>query len=133
MAEEDLQRLSMQYEQLQRELQGAERRLAALAQGLEETQRAAATLRGMAEMAGAGESLLPIGAGVFVRARLDPAAPVVLPVGGDYATEGAADEARTALEARAQAIQQAYQDAEAGARRVAEALERIAQQSAGMV
>lgn len=133
MAKEDLQRLSAQYEQLQRELQGAERRLSVLAQGLEEAQRAVATLRGIAEMEGAGEALLPIGAGVFVRAVVDPAAPVVRPLGGDYAAEGSADVAREALEERAAQYQRAYQEAEAGARRVAEALERIAQQSAGMV
>lgn len=131
MAEPDLQRLSMQYEQLQRELQAAERRIAALAQGLEETQRAAATLRGIAEMEAPGEALLPVGAGVFVRATVDPAAPVVRPLGGDYATEGDVDAARQALEERAEAFQRAYQDAEAGAQRLAEALERIAQ-SAGV-
>jgi prefoldin alpha subunit len=100
-----------QLELVQRELQRTERHLEALEQALVEAQQALGTVRHLAESQGTQEVLLPIGGGVHVRARVDPAAPVLMPIGAGYSTEGESAKVAQALEERVQSIARSYEQA----------------------
>ena len=119
MAEEpeDPRRLYAQFEFVQRELGRVENRLEAIQDALVEANQAASTLRGLSESAGR-EALVPIGAGVHVRATLATDA-VVRPIGAGYATDGSIEDAQAQLQARAEALQRSFHDASAEAERLA--------------
>ncbi|MEK6976741.1 MAG: prefoldin subunit alpha [Candidatus Thermoplasmatota archaeon] len=124
-APEDPRQLAAQFEFLQRQLQGVDRRLAQLEQALVEAQQAASTVQGLAEAAGAQDTLLPIGSGVHVHAKVDPSAPVLLPIGAGYFTEGPAKDIVAALGARVEAITKSFQETSADAERLAQAASAI--------
>ena len=133
---DDPRRLAAQFELVQRELARAERRLAALQDALIEAQQAIATLDAVAATPGSIEALVPIGAGVHVRAAVDPHALVLRPLGAGYATESSAAEAQRSLAARSEAVQRSFQEASEEADRLAntaaalnERLSALAQQS----
>ncbi len=116
---EDPRLLAAQFELVQRELSRVERRLGALQDALAETRQAASTLRSLAEATGLQETLVPVGAGIHVRATLDPAIAVVRPIGAGYATDATVADALAELESRAEAVQRSFQEASADADRLA--------------
>lgn len=122
---EDPRQLAVQYDILQRQLQATDRRLAAIEQALVEAQQAATTVSSLAEAKGLQESLLPVGSGVHVRAVVDPSAPILLPVGAGYFTQGPAAEVTAALKARVEGLTRSFQDASADAERLAQAAAAI--------
>jgi prefoldin alpha subunit len=124
-APDDPRQLAAQFEFLQRQLQGVDRRLAQLEQALVEAQQAASAVQALAESQGAQEALLPLGSGVHVHAKVDPTAPVLLPIGAGYFTEGPAKEIVAALGARVEAITKSFQETSADAERLAQAAATI--------
>jgi prefoldin alpha subunit len=103
-----------QLEMIQRELQRAERRLGGLEQAMVETQQALGTVRHLAESpaGAAGQAVLvPIGGGLHVRATVDAAQDVLLPIGAGYSTPGKPAEVAKALEERVAALSKAYDEA----------------------
>jgi prefoldin alpha subunit len=119
-APEDPRRLLAQLEIVQRELERAERRMAALEGALMESQQAASTVRGMSERARPADALVPIGGGVHVRARVDGTAKLLLPIGAGYLTDATAAEALPALEARVKSITEQYRATAAEAEQLAQ-------------
>ena len=118
------------YEETRRRLAIVEERVAALGGALGEMQRAAATLDGL----GSGEAYVPIGAGVYVRAQVDTAAPVLHPLGADYATASDAAVVREGLASRAEETARRLQEAQAEGARLEAALHVIEDKlQAGMV
>lgn len=124
-APEDPRQLAAQFEFLQRQLQGVDRRLAQLEQALVEAQQAASTVQALAESQGAQETLLPIGSGVHLHAKVDPAAPILLPIGAGYFTEGPAKDIVAALGERVESITKSFQETSADAERLAQAAAAI--------
>lgn len=122
---EDPRQLAVQFDILQRQLQAADRRLAQLEQALVEAQQAAGTVGALAEAGGTQETLMPLGSGVHVHAKVDPKAPVLLPVGAGYYTEGPAADVAEALKARVEAITRSFQEASADVERMAQAAAAI--------
>lgn len=120
-AAEDPQQMAAQFELVQRELQRMDRRLAALEGALVEAQQAAATVKALAEATGSQETLLPIGSGIHLHARVDPKAPVLMPIGAGYFVEDKPAAVATALEERVAAIAKSFQEANADAERLAQA------------
>lgn len=132
------EQLMAQLEVVQRELQRMDRRMAAIEQQMLETQQAVAAVEALGQAGADQEGLVPLGAGVHVRARFDGTAPVLLPIGAGYSTEAPAAEVAKALAARVQAIQQAFESASEEAEQLAHAAgaiqDRLSQLSpAGMV
>lgn len=101
---EDPRQLMAQFDLVQRQLQRIDRQMSGLEQALMEANQALATVKHLSESTGSQEVLLPIGSGVHVRARLDAANPVILPIGAGYSTEGPAASVAAALEERVEAI-----------------------------
>jgi prefoldin alpha subunit len=124
----DPRQLMAQLEMVQRQMQRVDRRLSALEQAMAETQQALGAVRHLAESSGVQEVLLPIGAGVSVRARVDASARVVTPIGAGYATEGPAAEVAQALEERSRSIVQGFEQASAEAQELAMAHAALTQQ-----
>lgn len=117
---DDPRQLAAQFDLIQRQLQSVDRRLAQLEQALVEAQQAASTVQALAEATATQEALLPLGSGVHVRATVDPQAPVLLPIGAGYYTEGPANGVTGALQERVASITQAFQQASAEAERLAQ-------------
>lgn len=126
-APEDPRQLAVQFDILQRQLQAVDRRLAQLEQALVEAQQAASAVEALATTSGEQVALLPLGSGVHVHARVDAAAPVLLPVGAGYFTEGPASEVGVALKQRVEVITRTFQEASADAERMAQAAAAINQ------
>lgn len=124
---EDPRQLAVQFDILQRQLQAVDRRLTQLEQALVEAQQAASAVAALAEAKGPQESLIPIGSGVHLKATLDPATPVLLPVGAGYFTEGPAADVVSALQERVTAITRSFQQASEDAERMAQAAAAINQ------
>lgn len=124
---EDPRQAMAQREILQRELQRMDRRMAAIEEAMLETQRAIATVRGLAEAQSqpgrpaAQEILVPVGAGVHVAARIEANAAVLLPIGAGYLTEGKPDDVVAALEKRIEGINKSFEAASEQAEQLAHA------------
>jgi prefoldin alpha subunit len=108
----DPQQLAMQYEQGQRQLQALQQHLGSLEQTMVDMRRAEATLSGLAGMRGEQEVLVPIGAGVHLRAKVAPDSLVIEPIGADYATDATAEVAAKKIQDRLKEVESAYQSAE---------------------
>ena len=91
-----------EFEAVRERLRQVDMQLAGLEQELAEVQRAQRTLEGLGDHA----ALLPIGAGLHVRATLQGAAPVLVPIGAGYAADRDVETARTGLATRAEQLQQ---------------------------
>lgn len=115
------EQLLAQMDLLQREMARMDRRLAALERALVDAQQAAATVQALADEKGEVEAMVPLGGGVLVRARIDAGAPVLLPIGADYATESAPAQVADALRARVEALTRQFSEASAEAERIAQA------------
>ncbi len=122
---DDPRQLAAQFDLVQRQLQAVDRRLAQLEQALMEAQQAASAVEALAASTGVQQSLVPLGSGVHLRAAVDPAAPVLLPIGAGYYTEGPAAGVTGALQERIAAITQSFQQANAEAERLAQAASAI--------
>jgi prefoldin alpha subunit len=118
---EDPRQVAAQFELVQRELQRMDRRLGALEQALAEAQQALSTVQALAAASGEQSTLVPLGGGVHVHARLDPKAPVLVPVGAGYFTEGPATEVVAALEERVASITKSFREASEDAERLGQA------------
>lgn len=117
---EDPRQLAAQMDLVQRELQRVDRRLAALEEALVEAQQAAGAVRHLADHVTEQEVLWPLGAGVHLRAKVDGAAPVLMPLGAGYFTEDAAASVAEALQQRAQSLTAQFQQASEDAQRLAQ-------------
>ncbi len=106
----------MELEQIQRELQLLEGRLASFESALREAGAAHATLEGLVGLE--GEVLLPIGAGFRVRATVTPG-PVLEDVGADTVLERDPAEAAQRLGKRIEEIQAAMTQTNARAQELA--------------
>jgi prefoldin alpha subunit len=120
-----------QFDLVQRSLARVDRQLQALEQALMEAQQALATVRHLSEQKGAQPMLLPIGAGVHVRATLDASQPVLLPVGAGYSTEGAPADVAVALEQRLASIREQFAAASQEAERLTQTAAAINEQLGG--
>ncbi len=127
---EDPRQLMAQRDIVQRELQRMERRMAAIEEAMMEAQRAIATVRGLAETAGE-ELLVPVGAGVHIKARTNRGAAVLLPLGAGYLTEGKPDEVVAALEERVKGINASFDQASEQAEQLANAAAAIDEKLGG--
>ena len=126
--EADPRQLMAQLEMVQRQMQRLDRQLAGLEQAMAETQQALGTVRHLAESSGVQEVLLPLGAGVSIRARVDASAPILTPIGAGYATEGPAAQVAQALEERSKSIIQRFEEATAQAQELAVAHAHLTEQ-----
>ncbi|HEX2066331.1 MAG TPA: prefoldin subunit alpha [Candidatus Thermoplasmatota archaeon] len=124
----DPRQLMAQMDLIQRELQRAERRLAALEQAMVEAQQALGTVRHLAESGGVQQALLPIGGGLHVRAIVDATQDVLLPIGAGYSTPGKPVEVAKALEERVASLGRAYEEAAGRADELANAAAALNEQ-----
>lgn len=122
MGPDDSQQVIAQYEATQAQLQQVDARLVRLEEMLLEQRRAAETLEALG---GEQEALVPIGAGLHVRARVVGDAPVVTPVGAGYAVDHDLPDARAALQRRLAETQGALETAGQQADRLAQTLQSL--------
>lgn len=127
---DDPRQLMAQREILQRELSRMERRMAAIEEAMVEAQRAIATVRGLAD-ASATDLLVPVGAGVHIKAQAIPGAAVLLPIGAGLLTEGKPDDVVAALEQRVKGINQSFDEASEEAEQLANAAAAIDERLSG--
>lgn len=120
--DDDGQQLIAQYEATQAQLQQVDARLGRLEEMLMEQRRAAETLEALG---GEQEALVPIGAGLHVRARVVGDAPIVTPLGAGYATDLDLDGAQVALQKRVAETQGALETAGQQADRLAQTLQSL--------
>lgn len=123
--DEDPRQLAAQFELLQRELQRVDRRLSAIEEAMVEAQQAASTMQALADDRKTLETLVPIGAGVHVPAKVDAGAAVLMPLGAGYYTESKPAEVAAALAERAKALGEQFQRASADAEQLAQAAASI--------
>lgn len=123
--DEDPRQLAAQFDLIQRELQRVDRRLSAIEEALVEAQQAAATVQAMADDGKPMETLVPIGSGVHVPAKIDAGAPVLMPLGAGYYTESKADAVAAALAERVKALGEQFSRASADAEQLAQAAAAI--------
>ena len=117
---EDPRQLAMQYEMVQRELARLDQHLATLQDALVETSQAVSTMEALAA-GGEVEALVPVGAGVHVKATLRAGDGAILPVGAGYSTESKPDDVLAALRERSAQIQARFQETSARAQQMADA------------
>lgn len=129
----DVEQLSAQYEQIQRQLQALERHLAELEQSVKETRSALETLKGLQD-GDAADTLVSIGGGVRLPARVDPAEPVMVALGNGYHAQRSIADARQDLQARLERTEAAHSSASQDAEKLAGQAQQIVQtlQSAQM-
>lgn len=96
-----------------------EQRRSVIGSALRETHAAIEAVR-----AAEGEALMPVGAGVFVRARIEPQSTVVVAVGSGVAVEKGRDAALLFLEARSKELAAAAGQAAGQAGQVRRQLDR---------
>lgn len=108
-------------QQLQRQLQLYDRHLASLEQNLSDLQNAVATMDGMS----GSDALVPIGAGVRIKATIDPDAKVLLDLGAGYTTEVPRAEALTELRDRLQAAESAFRTTSTEAQNLAQRMQEL--------
>lgn len=116
----DPRQLAAQFDLVQRELQRVDRRLAALEQAMVEAQQAASAVKALSEGSGPLDTLVQLGAGVHVPARIDAGGKVLMPLGAGYYTEDAPAAVADALAARVDAIGRQFQEASEDAERLAQ-------------
>lgn len=122
----DVEHLSMQYEQIQQHLQSLERHLAQLEQSVQETRSALETLKGL-EGEDATETLVPIGGGVRLPARVDPSQEVMVGLGSGYHAKRSIADARQDLQARLERTEAARRSASQDAERLTGQAQQIVQ------
>lgn len=122
MSDDDAQQVIARYEAAQAQLQQIDQRLQRLEEVLMEQRRASDTLDALG---GDQEALVPIGAGLHVRARVVGDAPVVSPVGAGYATDHSAADARADLQKRMEETQAAMETASQQADQLARSLQSL--------
>ncbi len=120
--------LMAQFEAVQQALQQVDGQLARIEDQAIDLRRAIATLEALAEATGEQETLVPIGGGVHVRARITAERPIVNPIGRGYAADVDLDGALQALAARAKEAEQLLAQKSQEAQRLAATAQRIAQQ-----
>ncbi len=128
-AEEDPQQVIAQYEATQAQLQQLDGRLSRLEEVLLELRRSKSTLE---SLEGDQEALVPIGAGLHVRARIAGAAPVVTPVGAGYAADKSVDDAKAMLDAQMAETSAAMESSSAQAERLARSMQALTQKLQSM-
>ena len=117
---DDPRQLAAQFDLVQRELQKVDRRLQAIEEALVEAQQAASTVAALGERSGTLETLVPLGAGVHLAAKVDADAAVLTPLGAGYYTEGKAADVAAALAERVNGLTQQFQQASSDAERLAQ-------------
>jgi prefoldin alpha subunit len=119
--EDDPRQLAAQFDLVQRELQKVDRRLQAIEEALVEAQQAASTVAAFAEAGGKPlDTLVPLGSGVHVAAKVEPDAAVLMPLGAGYFTEGKPADVAAALGERVTGLTQQFQQASSDAERLAQ-------------
>lgn len=126
MPDQDPQQLSLRFEQAQRELQLLDRHLAGLEQMLAELQEAKATLDGLQGDTPL-DTLVPIGGGIRIPARIDPTASAFVDLGAGYATEASLAEARSRITDRIQSTESAFRATSQEVEKVARTAQALAQ------
>ncbi len=122
------QDLMAQFEAVQQALQQVDGQLGRIEEQALDLRRAIATLEALQETTGDQETLVPIGGGVHVRARITSERAVVNPIGRGYAADMDLDGAKAALEARAQEAEGLLTQKTQEAQRLASMAQRLAQQ-----
>lgn len=121
-SDDDAQQAIAQYEATQAQLQQIDARLVRLEELLLEQRRAAETL---GSLEGDQEALVPIGAGLHVRARIAGGEPVVTPLGAGYAADKTVLEAQEVLKGRMAETQAAMESASQQAEGLARNLQAL--------
>ncbi len=116
-----------QFEAVQQALQQVDSQLVHIEEQAMDLRRAIATLEAIGE-SDEHETLVPIGGGVHVRARVTSDRPVVNPIGRGYAADVDIATAMSTLEARAKEAETLLQQKTQEAQRLASMGQRIAQQ-----
>ena len=122
---EDPRQLAAQFELVQRELQRVDRRLATIEEALVEAQQAASTVQALADAQGSVDTLVPLGSGVHVAAKVNGGTGVLMPLGAGYFTEDTPQNVAKALAERVKALGEQFQRASADAEQLAQAAAAI--------
>lgn len=102
MSEEEIRRIVLELRSVQARVEEAQRQLAALQAFTSDSSTALTTLKNLQQAS--GESLVPIGAGVFLKASVSDFQKVLLDVGASVVAEKTVEQAARALEQRVQQI-----------------------------
>jgi len=116
---DDPRMLASQFELVQRELRRVQDQLADLQDALAQTQQAASTVRSLADAKGVQDTFIPIGAGVHLRARIDPSEPALVPLGAGYASEDSLSGVAELLDKRVAQLSGSFQQLSQEAERLA--------------
>ncbi len=114
MADTDV---AAEMQSLQRQLQAYDRHLSSLEQSIGEIGAAITTLEGLST-ATSTDARVPIGAGIRIKAQVDPEAPVQMDIGSGYTTETPAGDALSQLRDRLQKTEAALRTTSAEAEKI---------------
>ncbi len=103
------ERLAAEYTLLSQLLEDVRRRIDLLNAGLNEVALAKRALEELQKLSEGEEMLVPVGAGIYVRARLASKSSVLMTIGASIMVERTLEEAQKAVEAREQEIRDALQ------------------------
>lgn len=125
---DDGEAMMAQFEAAQQRLQALDARMGRLDQAARELRSARETLTAMEGAEGEQETLVPIGGGVHLRARVDPSQLVVAPLGRGYAADRGLEAAKAAIQERLDETTQALEADNQEAQQLAQSAQQLAQQ-----
>ncbi len=128
-ADEDPQQIVAQYEATQAQLQQLDARLTRFEEALIELRRAKSTLE---SLDASQDALVPIGAGLHVRAQILGDAPVVTPLGAGYAADQSVDDAMARIDSQLTETQSAMESASSQAQSLAQSMQVLTQKLQSM-
>lgn len=116
------------FEMVQQALQTVDAQLARIEEASIDLRRAMSTLDAISDADGEQETLVPIGGGLHIRARVDASQAIVTPIGRGYAADMDVAAAREALAERAASTDKLLQERSQEAERLAAEARRLANQ-----
>lgn len=127
MAEQQLNEMAQQSRMLEAYMNDITGRQAAVARLLEEARIASATIQGVSADA-ESETLMPVGAGVYVKTTVPPIKKLVVNLGSGVAIEKSRDDALNFVEARIKEYEVALRQLEGQRQEIAMRMEQMQQQ-----
>ncbi len=127
--EEEIQKLAYEYQLLQAQAQLLAQNLELLTLGKNEFQAVKETLEALKKGEGTPEVLIPIGAGSFLRGRIEDMEHAIVSVGAGYATEKSIEDAVEYLSKRIKEYEEAIAKTQNALAEIEKRLQQLSQRA----
>ena len=127
--EEEIQKIAYEYQLLQAQAQLLAQNLELLTLGRNEFQAVKETLEALKKEEGNPEVLIPIGAGSFLKGRIEDREHAIVSVGAGYATEKGLDDAVEYLSGRIKEYEEAISKTQNALADIEKRLQRLSQRA----